>query len=254
MKKYALILASLTLLAPVYVHAGGPPGEVRVEQPTTPEAGPAPGVYASVYGGADFTNYGNRRADVTGSGGTTDITPDNIHSDIGGAVGVKLGYNLPFYANLNFVSLQPAVEVEGMYLGTKSTYTTLGGALNDHTSYNSGAGFLNTIVRFDFNKPIVPYLGIGAGAEYITTHTDWSGPGAHITGLGGNTWDFAAQGLAGVDFKLMPHITVFTEYKFINAFDTDVKSSNVGGSSADYHFKPDNLQQQVITAGVKYSF
>jgi opacity protein-like surface antigen len=250
MKKYALILA---LLTPICAHAGFP-GQVTVDQTHAPDPSPTAGVYVSVYGGANFTNYGNRHAYLNGAGSTLDITPDNIHSDIGGTAGIKLGYNLPYFADLNFMTVQPAFEIEGLYLGTKSTYTTLGGALNDHTSYNSGAGFLNTIVRFDFKQPIVPYLGIGAGGEYLTSHTDWSGPGVHVTGLGGDTFDFAAQGLAGVDFKLMAHITVFTEYKFINAFDTDLKSSNVGGSSADYHFKPDNLQQQVITAGVKYSF
>ena len=63
----------------------------------------------------------------------------------------------------------------------------------------------------------------------------------------------AAQGLFGIDVAITDHISLFTEYKFIEAIGTDAKNANVGAGST-YRFKPDQIQQNLITAGVKYTF
>jgi hypothetical protein len=66
--------------------------------------------------------------------------------------------------------------------------------------------------------------------------------------------DFAPQGLFGLDVQIYRHIPLFSEYKFVDAIGNDGKSSNIAGLSITYRFKPKQVQQNLIAAGVKYSF
>ena len=156
--------------------------------------------------------------------------------------------------------LQPAVEVEAMYIGMGSKATeSLGAApVHDSTSWNNAAGFVNGILRFkltdsgSFFSRLTPYVGVGVGAEYLTTHTDLQIGGANAGGVNDQDVDFAAQGLVGVDYALNQHWTVFTEYKFIDAIGADFVSS--AGAAGTYRFAPDQIQQNIATLGVKYNF
>jgi transposase len=92
------------------------------------------------------------------------------------------------------------------------------------------------------------------GQCYLTLHSDATIPGAHFTGITGSDVDFAGQALAGFDISLGDHWSIFTEYKFIDAVGTDLKVSNYGGTGLDYRFKPDQIQQHLAVAGLKYNF
>ena len=106
-----------------------------------------------------------------------------------------------------------------------------------------------------FFSHFVPYVGVGAGVEYVTSHTDLTfNIPFHPGNVGSQDVDFAAQALAGIDFNINRHWTLFTEYKFVDAIGTDLKSPDVGSSGVDYLFKPDQLQQNLATVGVKYNF
>jgi opacity protein-like surface antigen len=177
--------------------------------------------------------------------------------------GIKAGYNFESFAVCEDLRLQPAVEVEGLYIGMRSKDAfklppgTVG--FNDTTTYNNAAGLVNGIIRFKiadgFMAHIVPYVGLGAGVEYVTAHTDLSSSaGLHPGNAGDQDLDFAADALAGVDFNLNKHWTLFTEYKFVDALGTDLKSPSVTAGGSDYRFKPDQLAQQLATVGVKYNF
>jgi len=228
------------------------------------------GFYVAVYGGSNFAqDYGNKRQVVTDAG-TNYTSSDPINSNWGGAGGIKAGYNFESFAVCDTMKLrlQPAVEAEALYLGTTSTSSFAGptdhvdgvffptnAAIN--TSYNSAAWFVNGILRFKNSSIVTPYIGIGAGGEYITTHGSATTniPGySNISGLNSSDVDFAGQALGGFDIAIAPHYSIFTEYKFIDAIGTDAKSANIGGTGMDYRFKPDQIQQHVIVAGVKYSF
>jgi opacity protein-like surface antigen len=166
--------------------------------------------------------------------------------------GIKAGYNFQSWSpGLFGLRLQPAVEAEAMYIGDSESANFFGGS--EKISTNSADFFLNGILRFKNSSIVTPYLGVGAGLQYITTHGDLSAPGAHLTGLDTSDLDFAGQALAGFDVQIAPHLSLFSEYKFIDALGTDGKSSNLPGG-ATYRFKPDQLQQNLVTAGVKYSF
>ena len=61
-------------------------------------------------------------------------------------------------------------------------------AFNDTTSCNNAAGFVNGILRFKITEGFLllpasmPYVGVGVGVEYLTSHTDlYVGGGAGPT-------------------------------------------------------------------------
>ena len=220
------------------------------------------GFYVGAYGGAQFdTDYGNNRQTASDGLFGSSATGANIKSGWGAAGGVKAGYKFNSFPIANFMSLrlQPAVEVEGLYIGDNSHASNLAGpGSSEHFSSNSGDFFLNGILRFKNRTIVTPYVGIGAGLQYITTHGDIDVPaaGVNATGLNTSDVDFAAQALFGFDVAVCNHVTVFTEYKFIDALGTNASSNNVPGSlgGGTYTFTPDQIQQNLITAGVKYAF
>jgi opacity protein-like surface antigen len=215
------------------------------------------GFYIAAYGGANFdTWYGDNRQTVTTGTGSTGSTNVPLNSHWGGAGGLKIGYDfVSFDTGFLGMRLQPAVEVEGLYIGEDKSHANnaFGGADSESISTNSADFFLNGILRFKNNSIITPYVGIGIGGQYITEHGQIAGPGGNLTGLVTSDFDFAAQGLFGLDVQVCKHISIFSEYKFIDAFGTDAKNASIGGNST-YRFKPDQIQQNLITAGVKYTF
>ncbi len=251
--------ALLALATTLAVHAGTEmkdSKDVKQMSQTTTESDA--GFYVAAYGGVNFsTNYGDRHSSLSAPGAFAATTPDNIHSEVGGVGGIKGGYNFESFAVCDGLRLQPAVEAEALYIGMSSKYTDNVPNLHDSTSWNNAAGFVNGIVRFKLTdgnswfSRITPYLGVGVGAEYLTAHTDLNVGGAHPGDVGDSDVDFAAQALGGIDFALTPHISLFTEYKFIDALGASFTSS-VGG--ATYRVAPSQIQQNLATVGVKYSF
>jgi opacity protein-like surface antigen len=260
-----ILLAGLGLSA----HAGV---DTKVDTKEMMQISPTPrtdaGFYVAALGGSQFsTNYGdNRQTEDDGIFGLSASSTTKIHSDWGGVGGLKAGYNFNSFPVGTFMSLrlQPAVEAEALYIGDNSHVSddTGPGSLTRFSS-NSGDFFLNGILRFKNSTIVTPYIGIGAGLQYITTHGESSIPpsapvpmGVIGTGLDTSDLDFAGQALFGLDFAVCQHVSIFTEYKFIDAIGTDGKSTNVPTSigGGTYRFKPDQIQQNLITAGVKYQF
>jgi opacity protein-like surface antigen len=214
------------------------------------------GFYIAAFGGANFdTWYGNDRQTVTTLGGSTTSSESNINSQWGGAGGIKIGYNFQS-TQAGFLLLQPAVELEGLYVGmdASSSSNVFAPGNSERFSTNSADMFINGILRFKNSSIVTPYIGLGVGGQYLTTHGEITpAVGGSVTGLDTSDFDFAAQGLFGIDVAITDHISLFTEYKFIEAVGTDAKNANVGAGST-YRFKPDQIQQNLITAGVKYTF
>ena len=235
-------------------------GMTRLSAPPSPsDAGP----YVGAYGGAQWsTYYGDSHQTSTvplfGGSGSTNAP---IHSFWGAVGGGKVGYRFASQPLCDFMGLryQLAVEGEGLYIGDDSHATGLAGPGSyEHFTSDSIDGFVNGIIRFKNNSPVTPYFGLGVGLQYFSIHgTLWSPSGGFVaTGLTGDDIDFAAQVLAGFDYDICPHLTLFGEYKFIDALGTDANTTNVPGvlGTGTYSFKPDQIQQNLITAGIKYNF
>jgi len=259
------LVASAALLATLSIPAQAGDSKQLLITPTLRSADS--GYYVGAYGGAQFdTDYGNERRNITDNGGgsfgagfNADIPFQKTSSGWGGVGGVKIGYNFEPYVVNESLRLQPGVEGEALYIGTTSTAQAnpgiANGAFTEKTSYNSAAWFVNGMLRFKLNCRFTPYIGLGVGGQYITTHSETTSPGSSpMTGLNGSDVDFAFQGLAGFDYTIFGDWDLFTEYKFIDALGTDIKYTNAGNSGFDYRFKPDQIQQHLITAGVKYNF
>lgn len=228
------------------------------------------GPYIAAFGGANFdTWFGDNRQTVTRLDGVTVNSNADINSGWGGAGGIKVGYNFQSYdTGWDNLRLQPAVEAEGMYIG--GTGKTADAFVTPSTvkfSSNSADFFVNGILRFKNGSIFTPYIGTGVGLQYITTHGDYEdaiviprngfnlpvGTQVHATGLDTSDLDFAAQALIGVSVPITSHITLFTEYKYVDALGTDGKSTNFL-NGLTYRFKPDQVQQNLITAGITYNF
>jgi opacity protein-like surface antigen len=217
------------------------------------------GFYLGIEGGAQWsTSYGDNKQTASVPVFGADTSHTTIHSNWGGVGGIKAGYKFESMPLCNFMDLrlQPAVEAEALYIGDDSHASDLAGPGSyEHFTSNSGDFFLDGIVRLKNSTPVTPYFGAGPGLQYITTHGYLTVPAAGLTATGLDTsdLDFAAQALAGFDYAIAPHFTIFTEYKFIDALGTDGKSTNVPGGGT-YRFKPDQIQQHLVTAGLKYDF
>jgi opacity protein-like surface antigen len=253
--KQTLFTTALLMAITLTARAGtemAPTSESKdMKQMTQANASDA-GFYVAVYGGAQFdTDYGDNHQTF---GGASTHTP--IHSGWGGVGGIKGGYNFNSFPVGNFMSLrlQPALEAEALYIGDNS-HSSGGftGTTGQNFSSNSGDFFLNGILRFKNSSIVTPYIGVGAGVQYLTTHGSFNTVGGgQVTGLDTDDVDFAAQALFGLDVAVTSHISIFSEYKFIDALGTDGDAS--GPRGATYRFKPDQVEQNLITAGVKYSF
>ena len=258
------ILATLTIpclagvdSAPMTQHDGKDMKDMKqVSQASQSDAG----FYVAALGGAQFdTQYGDNRQTLS-AGGANATSNADLHSHWGGVGGIKAGYNFESFPICDTMSLrlQPAIEAEALYIGSDDVHSTNAFApgVNSHMSTNSGDFFVNGILRFKNSSRVTPYIGAAPGLQYITTHgtLDGGAPGTPpSTGLDTSDLDFAVQGLFGLDVAICNHISLFSEYKFIDALGTDGKSTNAAGG-ATYRFKPDQVQQNLITAGVKYTF
>jgi opacity protein-like surface antigen len=253
-----VLLAMLSLSA----HAGDAAKDLKEFSITPPMIRSEGGLYVAAYGGANFsTSYGNKREVLSQNGANVDIGPGHVHSDVGGVGGIKVGYNFDSFDICQGFHLQPAVEGEAFYIGADST-SQINPSIAPATekiSYNSADFFANGLIRFKIDgSPVVPYIGLGVGLQYITIHGEqnFDGTPFKVTGLTGDDVDFAAQVLGGVDYQVFPHWTLFTEYKFVDAIGTNTSAPWAGffGPGVTYRFKPDQIAQQLATAGLKYNF
>jgi opacity protein-like surface antigen len=265
MNKCFLMTAILSTAITFSAYAGTDMKQMQAPAAISPSDA---GFYVAAYGGAQFdTGFGDNRQTLSYHG--ENITSSNTIKGPpdwywGGAGGIKGGYNFESFpiCDTMKIRLQPAVETEALWLsaGSKSTFTgPYGSSAADSNNFNSAAWFINGILRFKNSSIVTPYIGIGAGGQYLTIGRGQAStniPGySHVTGLNGSDLDFAGQALAGFDFAIADHWSIFTEYKFIDAIGTDAKTNNVAGvSGLTYRFKPDQIQQNLVVAGVKYSF
>ena len=263
---YAALMVAFT--TSVFAGTEMAPSGKDMKQVTASIAPSDAGFYIGAFGGANFdTWYGNNKQTVSLPGGSTVTSTAELRSGWGGVGGIKIGYNFQSSdTGWDNLRLQPAVEVEGLYIGG-SGRSTNSFVTPSATKFSSTSGdfFVNGILRFKNGSIFTPYIGTGVGLQYITTHGDYQdaialnnalnlpvGSHVHATGLDTSDLDFAAQALIGVSVSLTSHITLFTEYKYIDALGTDGKATFLGNDT--YRFKPDQIQQNLITAGITYNF
>jgi len=157
-----------------------------------------------------------------------------------GMIGGQVGYSwqdIPF--SNHPLSLSPAVELEGYYLG-KSSFRSddvinITPRLSEHDFHvtyplKSGVFLVNSVLNFSSANYARwrPYVGAGIGAAVLSiSHANslQTEPlEAGINHYNGNTSDklatFAAQAKVGLNFAFSEHLSVFGEYRWLYMADT----------------------------------
>lgn len=214
-----------------------------------PQMVAAPGkIYVGVFGGAGSSNkinmsqYGTAFFTESESGPLAVNAFGKTNSRTAGLVGGHVGYQwMDISSNLfnSQLSLAPAVELEGYYLGN-SSYT--GHDINNDTSrllehdflvkypMNAGVFLANAILNFNpVQSRIHPYIGAGIGAAVLSisnatsTQVLPSEPDVnHYNSNASNTAaTFAAQGKVGLNFEVSNNISIFAEYRGLYLADSN---------------------------------
>jgi opacity protein-like surface antigen len=255
-------LPVLCVLLPINAPAGDDKDMKQVSQTASIPDSDA-GFYVAAYGGANFAqHYGSQKIAENSPDFPRDFTHGTGTDSIGAVGGAKFGYNFDSYQISGDFRLQPAVEIEAFYLGSysKQNYPDTDDYIaNDFRArYNDAALMTNGIVRFKTGTLLTPYLGIGIGAEYLSnTGVEVYAPEIPAkAGLSGDSSVvFATQFLAGVDVSIAKGWSVFTEYKYLAALAPNFNNvGTVDGGPYTAKFEPSFIGQQMITAGIKYTY
>ena len=239
--------------------------------------------YASIGAGAmvqQFTENGT----ATAKGQIPLNEGDN--GQLGTYICVKGGYDFAVRdVQLAFgtpIPMRTGMELEFVYLGS---YEKLNLTPNPAGNSNPGDQVLpsvgtetynlnvynvnlNGLVKFE-ELPVTPYFGGGVGCAvlYSTNHrmqvdgTDATGtPVSYETALGSaNNVCLSLQAIVGLERKIYENLNLFIEYKFLAFMDVQFNYGNesttttppvAGGASSSNDF----LAQQIVSAGVKWSF
>jgi len=275
--KPILLATSLTLLSlPLMSYAGTDTKDTKDMKQIAPVEQSDDGFYVAVYGGANFSqDNGNGRSEYNGPATPGTIVTHSEKSDeLGGAGGIKLGYKFQSASVGGGFALQPAVELEALYIGTglglhdSEGTPTLGTVVtSSNANVDSAAFFANGILNIKTPWHVTPYFGAGVGGEYISISSKSLNnhiltnviPGGIVTptlhsGYSDDDLAFAVQAIAGINYELTSHWTLFTEYKFVAAIDPSFTYNNVYVAGDSLKYKPDMFGQHLVTAGVKYNF
>jgi opacity protein-like surface antigen len=169
--------------------------------------------------------------------------------------------------------MRTSMELEGSYLGTYENIplynVSTGGPTVGHETYNLNAYnvILNGLVKFE-DLPVTPYFGGGVGVVFMTARNHKISvdgqvngtPTAYSTSVStGNNTSLALQAIVGLERQIYDNLTLFVEYKFLAWLDvkfaygsepTLTSPPTPGGSNSQNDF----TAQQLLSAGVKYSF
>lgn len=243
----------------------GPPDATEMKGMSRMDPTPCDcGFYVGAYGGANVSqDYGNARTDFTGPGGQ--FTYRGSASDhIGGVGGIKVGFNFESIPLGGDFRLQPAVEGDAFYVGTKTDVHSRFGPGDDFDvsgNMNNAVLMVNGLMRLKTGTFFTPYIGAGVGTEYISFSSPHLVEGAGFGNLPveHNATDFApaVQAIGGFDIEIARHWTLFTEYKYLVAIDPSLDFGNAdfgGGTLFNLKLDPYELGQHLVTAGVKYNF
>jgi outer membrane protein OmpA-like peptidoglycan-associated protein len=150
-------------------------------------------------------------------------------------VGYNWGYNI-------------RTEIEGTF-AENSARRMFGIGASGRTDV--AAGFVNAFYDFDLTQfnialPIVPYVGVGAGAAYWG-QTSTFPQGTTVPHVGGNGFAFVYQGIAGMAYNVDDNWAVTADVRYMSTPAAEFGDNKPG------HVTNDLTEEQVLL-GVRYTF
>ena len=191
--------------------------------PVVAQAQPVTGPYVSLSGGVTIENPVNYRFDASGASGKLQWRPG--YTVLGG---IGYGFGDGF-----------RVEFDGDYLhttvhkadGSAGSQTRIFGAEKNY------GGFANVFYDIPVGLPIFPYVGAGAGYQYVSYDRNIGVPSSFVYGTEGS---FAYDVIGGLSYPIaaLPGLSVTAEYRFMqltssrNFPATDARTVNIGQESS----------------------
>jgi len=230
--------------------------------------------YASIGGGAMVEQF---QVNATSTAVGQQPLDQGPSGNLGSYAEFKVGYDFAVRdVQLAFggpTPMRTSMELEGSYLGTYENIplynVSTGGPTVGYETYNLNAYnvILNGLVKFE-DLPVTPYFGGGVGVVFMTAlnhkmTVDGSingTPTTYSTSVStGNNTSLALQAIVGLERQIYDNLTLFVEYKFLAWLDVKFAYGSEpttsappvqGGSNSQNDF----TAQQLLSAGVKYSF
>jgi opacity protein-like surface antigen len=230
--------------------------------------------YASVFGGAMVEQF---QVNATSTAIGQQPLDQGPSSKLGSYAGFKVGYDFAVRdVQLAFggpTPMRTSMELEGSYLGTYEKIPLYNVSTGSPTvgyetySLNAYNVMLNGLVKFE-DLPVTPYFGGGVGVVFMSALNHKMDVNGIVTGnpttysttsSTGNNTSLALQAIVGLEKEIYDNLTLFVEYKFLAwldvrfAYGSEPTVSNPptqGGSNSQNDF----TAQQLLSAGVKYSF
>lgn len=201
------------------------------------------GVYIRAFGGI----ASQEESRVNG----TNVGDGNLEIDLAAGLGGAIGYR---WSNLRLegfgawrhhdVDVFEAIQLVTIDESTGATVTInnvdrfRGRVSGDTTTI---VGMVNGIVDIDFALPVVPYVGVGLGAAYVTLRdVRGSAGGIPFTLASDSDMVLAYQALGGVAYPITDQIIVEMEYRFLTMTDpefTDSLGASIDVENDSHHFE-----------------
>ncbi len=225
--------------------------------------GPKTGLYFGIFGGAAFgmsNGVGALNSPPLFSAGGR-ATPGTA-----AVAGLQVGYNFRSYALDSAKSywLQPAAQFEAFYLGQATESGSLSGGLvgvpgSTSSSYqfgsnlNMGVFLVDGVAKFVTPIGLVPYIGSGIGGAYLASSgTSFAGPAGNLLSSGSYSQGaFAGQGLAGLQYNLGEHWSLFAEYKILYIKETQFSYGMTSGNTMLIKYPE---YYNIAIAGLRFNF
>lgn len=201
------------------------------------------GIYFRAFGGV----ASQEESRVNG----TNVGDGNLEIDLAAGLGGAIGYR---WSNLRLegfgawrhhdVDVFEAIQLVTINESTGATVTInnvdrfRGRVSGDTTTI---VGMVNGIVDIDFALPVVPYVGVGLGAAYVTLRdVRGSAGGIPFTLASDSDMVLAYQALGGVAYPITDQIIVEMEYRFLTMTDpefTDSLGASFDVENDSHHFE-----------------
>jgi OOP family OmpA-OmpF porin len=151
-------------------------------------------------------------------------------------------------------------EIEGNWMGNHYHLTGTNGLHGGMNTDNYGV-FANALYDFYIGWPVQPYVGVGIGYEWTSTHNGnlYDNFGDNITMTTNSSGSFAAQLKLGASLPIpsVPGLALTAEYRFMAGFNQiSMKgiASVPGRGTAATSVKIGSQYDHALLVGVRYAF